>query len=268
MGEIRIRTWESSGLDPVFASHCSRIEAGVTLGKGGFGEVLACLALDGQATQDRLAVKTLGEVGDPIAMHGYETVGELIQRILSADAARRRKGEPPLASVPGLFGLPLYRFEGERNGRRIYGYVMNRLDTRGFVGLDAMIENENPAVRKEYMRAPIADRLAIALSFAEAMHVLIEELGYLHCDINDPNLWCSVAERRCVLIDFDGGMLLNSNRRATTPGKDGDWMAPEILEEKTRPNGDPLALVSPRSEYWPLLIGISTLCFSRTHSSS
>ena len=261
MTGLRILQSASCTLCPLLYQSCTAIEMGNTKGKGGFGEVFECVALDGNAPPDALVVKILGETSDAGARKGHATTGELLTRVNQADLARSQRGDPPLASEPGLLGLPLLQFEGEMNGKQVYGHLMNRLDAHGYLPLESLTDGSNPAERKRYLSSPIEDRLEIAASLMATAHILIEELAFAHCDLNEPNLYLNIKTRQCALIDYDGGLLLGTGERPATYGKMGEWLAPEIMEEINKPAGDPIGKVSRESEYWTLMVAASYLLF-------
>jgi len=252
---------EGSGLYPDYEGAFYELEYdGGSKREGGFGEVFRVASLDGGIPPNPLAVKILKDDGSGARERGYELIGEMMRRANRVNTDRSRCGAVPLSQMPGLLGLPLFRFSGMSAGRKVLGYVMFHLGDRGFTPLDGMIESSDHAARQAYMRMPVRKRMNIARCLVEALEVLTNGMAYLHCDVNAPNLWVNPDEETCALIDYDGGYFLGYGQPGTH-GKMGDFLAPEILEDLKRPEPDPLALVGHSSERWSLFVGVSHLLF-------
>jgi len=198
------------------------------LGNGGFGAVHACVAIDGAPPPAPIVVKLLTDDETGSDATGWETLRNLCHQARDAAAGRLLRGEPPLSALPALYAFPLLCFEGTYQQKRVYGCLVHRLDTAGYVSLDSLAEGEDADTRQEYLTSPMEARLTMAAQLAEGLAVLREELFFVHADINLLNIWINPAAQRICLIDYDGGAVMSvPGARANVCGKSDDFAAPE-----------------------------------------
>ena len=189
-------------------------------------------------------------------------MGTLQERIRDADEGRRLRGETPLRDVAALKGLPLFRFQGRKNGQPVCGYAAYRLDSQGYVAFDTLTDGCDPSIRADYLALPLDTRLRLAADLAEAFAVLGDELDYVHADLNAPNLWVNTATGRLAVIDYDSGTVLSgANPQATTFGKLGEWLAPEAMAQLAQGGPNAPVPVNRQTDAWAVMVGLSYLLF-------
>src|SRR5579871_6441500 len=206
-----------------------------------------------------LVIKILQDDGTGSEQRGFQTIGDLLGRIQQANEGRQMRGEPLLQSNPVFLGLPLFRFQGQLQGKEVCGYACYRLDTAGYVALDTIMDGQNPALWMEYQQLPSDRRLQLAADLSELFAVFDREFGYVQADVNGQNIWVNLVTARLTGIDYDGGGIVsNSGTPPSTFGKMGDWLAPEILEALKGGAGSPIP-VNYQTDGWAVGIGISYL---------
>lgn len=261
MATITVLTLEDSGLTPAFGNIRSIEIEPTPLGSGGFGAVHACMHLDGNIPQPPLVIKVLHDDGTGSAVQNFTTVQTLQDRVRSANAGRRMRGEPTLEDIPALKGLPLFRFTGTLAGQAVCGYAAYRLDTEGYVPFDSITDGD-ASVRLDYMAMLPDARYQLASDLAEAFAILRDELGFVHADLNAPNLWVNLTTGHLVVIDFDSGMdPSRPGAQASTLGKLGEFLAPEAAAQLAQGSGSSLVPVNFETDAWAVMVGIAYLLF-------
>lgn len=230
-----------------------RLELTGQVGVGGFGEVAG--ARPGFGVGLPLVVKTLiPGIGDP--SKAIRIVSELHRRLnnrSTPDWVERAKGFP--------YWSGSIRHD---DGRVVPAFVSVDLNGLGYIALEEILDaGGGPLLELELIQ-----RVELAMRFA-ATAALFEELGFVHADLNAPNIFVHLDESDVAVIDVDGGALLCSgDDMPTANGKADEFLAPEL--------GDPLAAVpvNEESERWSqgitlsyLLLGTHPLFFLRSLGS-
>jgi hypothetical protein len=256
----------SSEFTPEYAAIRTLEVEGPVFEGGAFGDVYDLVAVDGVPPPTPQIVKVLRDNGYDSARRGFETIEKLQHKVVECNRDRRAAGEPPLQSLPALRALPQFSFRGRMGGEAVFGYSADRLDTAGYVPLSHVLDpDEDPAPRARYAsELTLGDRLLLAYELAEGMYAL-QALSYIHGDINPPNLFVNVDECHVALIDFDSGAVTDDpDEIPTTFGKrtDGEWVAPEILDQLLAPRqGPPMVRVDRSTDDWAVTVGIHYLLF-------
>ncbi len=229
------------------------------LGGGNFGQNYVCQSVNSAPSPLPLVIKILQDDGNGSLRHGSETLQKLGERLRDLDTRCQRRGEPPLRDVPALLAVPQFYFEARLRGQDVCGYGALRLDTLGYVSFDTFTDGDAD-VMQDYLALPVADRIRMAYDLADGFR-LLEEIGFVHGDINPPNLFVHLAEGHLAIIDFDSGAVVeNPGDQPATWGKPGDWLAPEVTAQLAGPPGKPI-IVDCRSDAWAVGIGIHYLLF-------
>ena len=251
-----------AGLRPEFGAVTSLEIEDTPLGGGGFGQNYVCRTLNGAVPPLALVVKILIDNGQGSARHGSETIQKMMERLRDLNARCQARGEPPLCDVPALLAVPQFSFEATLHGQNVCGYGALRLDTQGHVPFDTFTDGDE-ALRQDYLSFPLAHRLQIAGDLAQGFR-LLDEIGFVHGDINPENLFINPAEGHLALIDFDSGAVVeNPGDQPATWGKPGDWLAPEINAQRAAasPHPNKQVVVDRLSDAWSFGIGVHYLLF-------
>lgn len=250
----------SSGTAPGFANATSIELAPTALGGGGFGEVFECIAINGNRPITPQVIKVLLEDRNGLAARGFETIQKLQRKIL-ARTLSPRTASIPIDLIPGLHAIPQFSFRGIFRGKTIFGCGSARLDVLGYCELDAI--QADAVLMAQYHAIGLQGKLALAMQLAEAVQVL-QELSYIHADINSKNVFVNIQQRKLAIIDFDSGAVTSHpGDRPTTFGKpcDGEWQAFEIARQLKQRTGSRVVKVDFLTDLWSIAVGIHNLIF-------
>ncbi len=226
------------------------------LGTGGAGSVYACPSVDGNPPATDLVAKLL-----PDTPRTWNFLKRLLEQIRRTEMQRKQAGEMPLQEMAGLRALPFLVFRTRDNGKPYIGYLMERLDTQGYLPLSSLIDGDD-AQRDSFSQISWEMRQQLALELAEAAQVLHDEIGLVVADINAPNIWVDPFAGHLCLTDFDSSGFQNG-MPPTVYGKPDEFLAPEIADALQQKN-DPMRAVSVQSDLFSLLIATCYLLFG-TH---
>ncbi len=215
--------------------------------RGGFGAVHPVVTVDGRQPTPALLAKVMGD--EPIAdARGPEALARRIAGLQRALEAR-----PGLDWADALLALPFSVLGGALDGRQALVLLMLDLKPLGYV--PAPFAGDKP-VRESYGRGNPDDRLDLATSFAERAE-LLEEVAFVHGDVNPPNVLIHLPRRDVQIIDFDAGVVVATGReRPLTAGKADPCMPPEVkVPGKRDPDRE---RYTPGAERWAVasLLGI------------
>lgn len=187
---------------------------------GGFGDVHPVAAIDGAKPPRPLLAKVFDEA--KLADLGGGTA--VVPRIAALHAALQRSSDP--AWPDAVLALPFVVVGARRDGREtVVATLMLDLAERGYE-TPPLLDKANGI--KAYRGAEANERLDFAISFARQA-ALLEELSFLHGDINLQNLLFEPRRREVQLIDLDAGaVVVHGDEHPLSPGKVGDCMPPEV----------------------------------------
>lgn len=218
------------------------------LGQGAFAEVISVSVA---ATTVPLALKRFTE--DSSAVRAARLVAQLHGRL---------SGLAPAVWLRSCAGMPFWSGALSENGGTPFSALVS-LDLRavGYLSLEEILDEGCAGL----LGMDLGDRLELARSFAETATVF-EDLGLLHADINPPNLFVDLDNRRVALIDSDGGAMVGvGDGIPEACGKADDFLAPELADPTST------VAVSVTSERWSygisvcyLLLGTHPLFFLRS----
>lgn len=230
---------------------------------GNFGDIYACLSINGAAPQGDYFVKLFNDNGFGSARQCFTTVQKLQHKIVEVDRERQSRGQAAIGSIPSLSALPLFSFLGELNGRQVLGYAMRRLDKAGYVPFSKILEDVD--LRTRYRSLSLEDRLFLCYELAECFQILSDGMSFIHADVNPPNLFVNIDECYIAPIDFDSGAVTDDpDEKPGTFGKtiDGHWLAPEILDQmRVKGKGPTTVKVDRFTDIWAVTVAIHHLLF-------
>jgi serine/threonine protein kinase len=254
----------SSQLHPLFEQLLSLQLEDKPFDSGAFGAVYFCHSANGQPLPVPQVVKLLIDDGSGSARSGIRTIQNLQEKIILHNAQLRTSGQKPIEQVNCLLALPQLSFEGSFQGRTVFGYVQNKLDTREFVLFKDFFDEPDPvrkkALREAFHKTPIPDRLRLALDLVEGFQVL-RDMAYIHADLNPKNLFIRLHPPALVLIDYDSGVVVNDVQdQADTFGQLGGWIAPEIQAQLMQQQSGRIR-VDLNTDTWAVAMAIHYLLF-------
>ncbi|MDX6623980.1 MAG: hypothetical protein QOE75_1912 [Solirubrobacterales bacterium] len=198
----------------------ARLTIGEARAGGGFGDVHPVTAIDGASPLRPL----LAKVFDEAKLAGLGGGGAVVPRITDLHAALQRCSDPTWPD--SVLGLPFVVVGARRDGREtVIATLMLDLAERGYVAPPLLDKAQGI---KDYRGAEANERLDFAISFARQA-ALLEELSFLHGDVNLQNLLFEPRRREVQLIDLDAGaVVVRGDEHPLSPGKVGDCMPPEV----------------------------------------
>ncbi len=231
------------------------------IGAGAFGEVYECTSINEKAIPVSLAVKVLFVSSQKKAPETYKTVLQLQERMKYYEVQKLGKS---LNTIQALQGLPSVSFEGELNGRKIYGYITKFFKAPDWVGFHRLFDEEDLQKRKQlkarFYQKSNEEKLQYAKQLVEGFKVL-RLMSFIHADLNPHNIFINLKKAALVVIDYDSGAITNEgSSEAETFGKLGDWLAPEIRNQLLR-NGNGKVKVNLYTDAWSVAVGIHALFF-------
>jgi serine/threonine protein kinase len=219
---------------------------------GGFGDLYICEKMDGVGVND-VIIKLLKDPNG-IGKTCFDTV-LAIQDIIKSNP----DPDKLVADIPSLTTLPLISFTGKTGNTECLGYGQKYL--KGFNDFDDILTNKFA----DYKNIKLLRRLEYAYRLVKAMKFLSDS-GFIHADINAPNLFVNLNTDDLVLLDLDSGEVVGKTK-ATTFGKIGDFIAPEITQqiiEAQKKNQTPSPTTTYESDRWSVAIAISYILFLRS----
>ena len=197
--------------------------ANAPFAEGAFGAIYEIKKTNIGNLKNEIVAKIF-KVGTGSVVQGLKTISTLQQRIVVKDRDLKAAGKKGVAAMSMFDGFPLISFDGRLNGAGVSGYIMKRLDTLGYVDFDSILETRKLGL--QLGRFSIKQKFSLLLQLVEGMKIL-KQTGFVHADINPPNLFIDLQHTKVTLIDFDSGaVMLTPNDTPTTFGKPGDWLDP------------------------------------------
>jgi hypothetical protein len=251
---VERREAESSG----FVSHHGtdlpsvgdRVQLGDEVGGGAFGTVHEVARLAGRPPRTALVAKLF----DPVQLRSGGGPGVVVGALAGLYAAL--EGSSDRSWPDGVLALPYCVFTATVRGEKTIVALMLDLGARGYTAAPFQDQKALAA----YHARPPQDRIDIAVRFTERFR-LLEEIGFVHGDLNSENLLLNLDERDVQIIDFDSGVVVKTgSERPRTPGKPDMCMPPEVKGTGLGAQFD-LAAFTPSAERWSLgsLIGYCLL---------
>lgn len=197
----------------------AQFSLGSTRGSGKFGSVCGAEPDLPEPNQAQLVAKVFhpeaaAEVGEDV----------LVERVGHLQAALGRRPEPDWPNR--ILGLPFTLAVAEVDGERRLVALMLDLQARGYETVD-LYDHRTADLHR---RRALHERVEFAIRFARCCR-LLEEVGFLHGDLNPENLMFNPTSFDVQVVDFDTGVILErGDERPLVAGKPGDCMPPEIKQ--------------------------------------
>jgi len=262
MQTITISTFYSTGLYSDFASISSIEIEDKPFASGGFGEVYFCSTINGKTIKIPQVVKVFKNVTSGNAEKSYETIKKLQERIKDKNQDLAKHNKPLISNTPAFKAIPQFSYEGLLNGKKVFGYSANRLDTMGFIPFEKVLEEKT--VTQQYRALQFETKLLFCYHLAYGFEIL-KGINYIHADINPQNFFINLSNGELAIIDFDSGAVTdNPNDKPDTFGKiaEADWLAPEISEQLANQTKTiPTIKVNLHTDTWSVAVGIHHLIF-------
>jgi serine/threonine protein kinase len=223
---------------------------------GSFGEIYMCKGIDGGEPELEQIVKILRNED---AARGHRVIQELqarITQVIKGESAGAKALRRFVKEMPGLYCLPQISFEGQLDGEHVLGYTCNFLRRPGYQHYENLFGEDKREARKQYAETftTHASRMKLAFALAEAAYFL-EQIGYVHGDINPQNIFMDMGNEALVLMDFDSGAF--DDEVPVTPGKHGAWLAPELKSQQQ------VHLIDVHADRWSVGVLVHYLLFMR-----
>ena len=184
------------------------------LGSGGFGDVFKVESINGiQTSKYVLKIISNNEVKD----HSYETISLLHNKIKKA--LINEEGSL-FNHYPELLGLPFLvcKAYDEIDDKEIIAFLIHNLNENNYQDFGA--DNFD---KSKHMQTEIPERVYYAFQLVKTIKFL-NELNFLHSDINENSIWINNRTGKIALIDYDSGFHIDSQKKPTTVGKIGHWI--------------------------------------------
>lgn len=264
MKSIQILNFKASQTDPAFDSITSVEVDDKPFGSGSFGEVYLCNSINGKPLGRTQVIKRFIDDGGGSAATGYSTILHLQEKMLAYNGRSRSSGDKNIAQMNALQAMPQFSFEGTLDGVRIAGYSANYLDPKRYFLFDKMFNNQDQGEKQQLLKVfynlPVSRRLKMAFDLAEGFRAL-QQMSFVHADLNPSNFLVDINEDRLCIIDYDSGAVIENGRNdATTFGKMGEWLAPEIQQQLVQ-SGTGSIRVDLNTDTWSVAIAIHFLLF-------
>jgi serine/threonine protein kinase len=254
MKQIKISFAKGTGLDPFF-DHISSITVDdAPFAEGGFGDIYHAHDFNGdQQSQLRQVIKVFkpSTVGKDV--HSWNTIVRLQKKLMEEMELCSDNGQVFLDQYPALIAMPQFVFEGTMDGRTVRGYATNNLNDLGYVSFDKVIEEGDSPYIEEFERRSMKWRFTMAYHLVHGFNLLYK-MHFLHADISSDNIFVSLTQPTCAIIDFDSGSIVETMEdNPSTFGKYTTWLAPEIsfqLKKGQSTSGNMLVEINSFTDAW------------------
>lgn len=227
------------------------LELADAVGSGGFGAVHPVDAVGGTAPASALLAK-LFDAGALSDGGGPDVV---IGSMRDLHDALEHSGDPDWPDA--VLALPYTLLTARVGGQQRLVALMLDLRARGYEPAPLADDGALAAYRKESLDV----RLAYALRLAERA-LLLNNIGFLHADLNPQNLLVHRANGDVQVIDFDAGVVVRTGaERPRTAGKPDDCMPPDI-KDPSAPGGADTGRYTLAAERWSWTSLIGLFLFS------
>ncbi len=261
---LQVKKFKSSQMHNVFDNIKTFELEDKAFDSGAFGEVYFCLSANGKALPTPQVVKILIDDGSGSAKAGIRTIQNLQDKIVNQNQLLKSSSQKTIDQISCLYALPQLSFEGTLNGKAVFGYSQNKIDTKEFILFKDFFDEPDFYKRKknrdDFQKLSIESRLKLGYDLAEGFQSL-RDMAYIHADLNPKNLFIKFNPPGLILIDYDSGVVVNNQEdKADTFGQLGGWIAPEIQAQLLQ-NSNGIIKVDLNTDTWAVAVAIHYLIF-------
>ena len=246
MKQINITYAKGTGFDPFF-NNIKRISIDDSpFAGGGFGDIYHARGFNGNNQPKlRQVIKIFKPSSIGKDEHSWKTITRLQEKLMEEMDLCADNGQNFLDQYPALIAMPQFVFEGTLDGKKVRGYSTNNLNELGYVSFEKVIDDDESPYIEEFEEKNMEWRFTMAYHMVRGFNLLYK-MHFLHADISSDNIFVSLTQPICAILDFDSGAIVETMEdNPSTFGKFQPWLAPEIsFQLKNGKSGDGSTLVS------------------------
>ena len=254
MKQILLTYAKGTGFDPFFNQIRSITVDDAPFAGGGFGDIYHARSFNGG---QQPPLKQVIKVFKPSTIgkdeHSWSTIVRLQEKLMEKMELCADSGQAFLEQYPALIAMPQFVFEGTMDGRKVRGYATNNLNDLGFVSFDKVVDEEGSPYIEEFENKDMIWRFTMAYHLVRGFNLLYE-IHFLHADISSDNIFVSLNQPVCAILDFDSGSIVETMQdNPSTFGKFQPWLAPEIsfqLKKGQESGGNMLVSINSFTDAW------------------
>ena len=254
MKQINISYAKGTGFDPFF-NDIKQISIDDTpFAGGGFGNIYHARGFNGNNQPKlRQVVKVFKPSTVGKEEHSWKTICRLQEKIIEEMELCADNGQDFLDQYPALIAMPQFVFEGTLDGRKVRGYATNNLNELGFVSFEKVIDVDESPYIEQFESYNMEWRFTMAYHMVRGFNLLYK-MHFLHADISSDNIFVSLTQPTCAILDFDSGAIVETTEdNPSTFGKFQPWLAPEIsfqLKKGKTVDGNALVSINSFTDAW------------------
>jgi len=254
MKQISISYAKGTGFDPFFDDIRSISVDDEPFAGGGFGDIYNARDFNnGKRPSLRQVIKVFKPSAIGKDEHSWKTIVRLQEKLINEIGLCSDSGQVFLEQYPSLIAMPQFVFEGTMDGRKVRGYATNNLNDLGFVSFDKVIDEADSPYIEEFDGKDMEWRFTMAYQLVRGFNLLYK-IHFLHADISSDNIFVSLTQPTCAILDFDSGAIVEAmDDNPSTFGKFQPWLAPEIsfqLKKGKAANGNMLVSINSFTDFW------------------
>lgn len=254
MKQIDISYCKGTGFDPFFNDIRSITVDDEPFAGGGFGDIYHARSFNhGKKPALRQVIKVFKPSTIGKDKHSWKTIVRLQEKLIEEIDLCTDSGQEFLDQYPSLIATPQFVFEGTMDGRKVRGYSTNNLNELGFVSFDKVIDEADSPYIEEFDSKDMEWRYTMAYQLVRGFNLLYK-IHFLHADISSDNIFVSLTQPTCAILDFDSGAIVETmDDNPSTFGKFQPWLAPEIcfqLKKGKAANGNMLVSINSFTDFW------------------
>lgn len=254
MKQIDISYSKGTGFDTFFDRISSITVDDTPFAGGGFGDIYHARGFNGNRTPKlKQVIKVFKQSTVGKDEHSWSTICRLQEKLMEEMALIISDSQNFLELYPALIAMPQFVFEGTMDGRRVRGYATNNLNYLGYVSFDKVIDEEDSPYIEQFEEKDMEWRFTMAYHLVRGFNLLYK-MHFLHADISSDNIFVSLDQPICAILDFDSGAIVETtDDNPSTFGKFQPWLAPEIsfqLKKGQSIDGNTLVSINAFTDAW------------------
>lgn len=254
MKQIKLTYAKGTGFDHFFDQIRSVTVDDAPFAGGGFGDIYHARGFNGGSQPKlRQVIKVFKPNTVGKEEHSWNTIVRLQEKLMEKMELCAENGQDFLEQYPALIAMPQFVFEGTMDGRKVRGYATNNLNDLGYVSFDKVIDEEDSPYIEDFESKDMIWRFTMAYHLVRGFNLLYE-IHFLHADISSDNIFVSLNQPTCAILDFDSGSIVETMAdNPSTFGKFQPWLAPEIsfqLKKGQESGGNMLVSINSFTDAW------------------